>query len=149
MSNASVTSNASNRDEMRQFMNRFRVQDNSLMSFDAHQRRQINDFQRFAAEKPDGTCSVCLKKLYPEERRFRNIQDTDSLNCFRWNVTPSTQIKDGRLQYMVCLDHYKQLETKFPIYIYPGELKLTSKNKTLLGTKYSCVWFNRGCSGGN
>lgn len=136
-----VMSNASIREELRQFTNRFRVQDNSLMSFDSQQRRHIKDFQRFAAEKPDGICSACLKKLYPEERYFRKVQDIDTLNCFRWNVTPLTRTDDGVTQYMVCSDHQKELESKFPIYVYPGKLKPNIQYQRLNINKSRILFF--------
>lgn len=125
----SITSNASTRSDMKQFMSRFRVQDNSLMSFSRLEREQIIGFQKFAAQKPDGTCSVCLRKLYPEERHYRKIEDVNSLNCFQWNVTPLTITERGVTKFMVCQDHFKTEESEFPVYIYPGKLKEIVKIK--------------------
>lgn len=106
--------------EMREFMSRFRFQDNALMSFSRVERKQINDFQKFAAQKPDGTCSVCLRVLYPEEQRYRKIVDSNALNCFQWKITPFTKEERDITMYMVCPEHVRTEENNFPIYIYPG-----------------------------
>ncbi|CEP06950.1 hypothetical protein [Parasitella parasitica] len=118
-------SNQSTREAMRQFMGRFRLQDNSLMSFTPEKRAHIKKFQEFVSQKANGTCSVCLRVLYPEERRFRLIQNIESLNCFAWNIIPLTRIaSSGATEYMVCLDHYKEKdENRFPKYVYPGALR--------------------------
>ncbi|CEP08738.1 hypothetical protein [Parasitella parasitica] len=121
-------STASNREQMRQFMNRFRGQENSLMSFPQSQREQIIKFQQFIFQRPDGACSVCLKKLYPEERRYRTIDNLDSLNCHRRNFTPLTKVERRSTKYMVCLEHLREMETKFPIYIYPGDVLQETKS---------------------
>ena len=107
-------------------MSRFRVQDNSLMSFSHVERKQILDFQAFSAKKPDGVCCVCLRKLYPEESFYRKIDNIDSCNCSQWGVTPLTNIDDrGTTTYMVCKDHLMMEETEFPIYIYPGTFRVS------------------------
>lgn len=109
---------------MREFMSRFRVEDNSLMSFSLAERRQINDFQEFSAKKPDGVCSVCLKKLYDEEKNYRTIEDISSMNCSKWNITPLMKVNERRVaKYMVCKDHLIMKEDEFPVYVYPGIYK--------------------------
>lgn len=106
---------------MRDFMSRFRVQDNSLMSFSRAERNQILDFQAFSAQKPDGVCCVCLRKLYVEEVGYRKIENINFVNCSQWNITPFTQVDNsGVTKYMVCKDHLMMRENEFPIYVYPG-----------------------------
>lgn len=123
----SVTSNTSNRSDMRQFMSRFRIQDNSLSSFSNPEKEQIIAFQKYAAQKPDGFCSVCLRKLYPEERRYRTIENISSLNCSQWNIDPLTISDRSVIKYMVCEDHVKIVEGDFPVYIYPGKSRTNNK----------------------
>ncbi|CAO3645520.1 unnamed protein product [Mucor hiemalis] len=123
-----VTSNASERSNMREFMSRFRVQDNSLMSFPTVQRNQIIAFQKFASEKPDGFCSICLKKIYPEERKFRKVNDMSSLNCTQWNQTPITKEERGITKYLVCKDHFRMEEADFLVYVYPGDVLEETKD---------------------
>lgn len=107
---------------MKDFMSRFRVQDNSLMSFSRAERKQILDFQAFCAKKPDGLCCVCLRKLYAEESYYRKIENIESANCSQWNLAPLTKIDEtGVTKYMVCKDHLMMREGDFPIYVYPGK----------------------------
>lgn len=111
----------STKSNMKEFMSRFRVQDNSLKSFSRAERNQILDFQAFSAEKPDGVCSVCLRKLYVEEIGYRKIENIEFSNCYQWNITPLRKVdKSGTIKYMVCKDHIKMRENEFPIYVYPG-----------------------------
>lgn len=94
----------------------FRVQDNSLSSFNAVQRKQIKAFQAFIMEKPDSYCCVCLKLLYKKERKFREITDPSKLPCLDWNKHP---LMEGD-KYIVCSKHKSIEEDQFIGFVYPG-----------------------------
>lgn len=126
---------SSTRSAMRQYLGRFRFQDNSLSSFAKKERGQIERFQKFVMKTPNGFCSVCLMVLYPEEQRFRNISDKEVLSCYAWNLEPITGGKSTK-QYMVCKVHSKMAESRLPIYTYPGKSHLLLEQKLNMSGSY-------------
>lgn len=98
---------------------RFRVQDRNLSTFNAQQKRQIKKFQGFIMQKPDSFCCVCMKVLYPEERKYRQIENVNNLSCIEWKLQPLLKPGSNDL-YIVCSTHYRMEEERFPKYAYPG-----------------------------
>lgn len=96
---------------------RFRVEDLKLSTFNEKQKAQIKKFQEFIMQKPDGHCCICMKILYPEERKWRNIQLPNNLPCIEWKIEPLKKA-DGR--YMVCSQHQKTPEGDILRFVYPG-----------------------------
>lgn len=108
------------REELRNFTSRFRYQSNALATFNKQQQDEIKKFQTFLSQKPDGFCCICLRVLYPEEKRYRTINNPESLkNCNAWKLTPLMCSRNER--YMVCEAHKKTDEAKLPTYVYPGK----------------------------
>lgn len=100
---------------------KYRIADKRLSTFDYEPRlkKEIKRFQKFVNQKPDGYCSACMQVLYPEERKFRYIEDPNNLPCIEWKLPALTHPQDKN-QYMFCKKHYKVDELNFPRYVYPG-----------------------------
>lgn len=97
----------------------FRVTNRNLSTFSAAEKKQITDFQKFINQKPDSFCCVCMKVLYPEQRKYRYIKEPHSLPCLAWKLQPMVNEKDNS-RYLVCGYHLKTEEDDFPRYEYPG-----------------------------
>lgn len=97
----------------------FKVGNRNLSTFPNSQKTQINDFQKFINEKPDGFCCACMKLLYPEEKKYRYISSPEYLPCIAWKLEPMVSPKDSS-KYLVCATHYNTKEDCFPNYVYPG-----------------------------
>jgi len=100
---------------------RFRVQDLNFSSFTALEKRRIASFQNFIKKRPDGYCCVCMKILYPEERKYRQIDCPENLPCLEWDMQPLLK-PDCTDKYMVCLSHTNTSEESFIRLVYPGKL---------------------------
>lgn len=98
----------------------FRVEDRNLSTFTNIQKKQIIQFQKFVMKKPDGFCCVCMKMLYPEEQKYRDIGNSEGLPCLDWRLTPITKEIRGEVKYMVCSSHVKCPQDKFLKFEYPG-----------------------------
>ena len=57
-----------------------------------------------------------------EENHYRDIGGITSMNCSQWKSTPLIKVDNKRqvTLYMVCKDHLKMKEGKFPVYVYAG-----------------------------
>lgn len=101
----------------------FRVGNNNLSSFTNAQKNQVKRFQDFIMEKPDGFCCLCLKVLYPEERRFRTFEDETNLPCLSWKLQPLCDSEDPAKK-MVCKSHVNTPEEDFVSLkmVYPGKV---------------------------
>jgi hypothetical protein len=77
---------------------RYRISDKRLCTFDdlPHLKKEINKFQKFISQKPDGYCSACMRVLYPEERKYRYIKDPANLPCIEWKLPALTNLKDEK-----------------------------------------------------
>lgn len=120
-SNTKAASSSSDRNACRQFISKFRFTDNSLATFSNEDKKQILNFQKFISQTHDGFCCICLRVLYPQERRYRVIEDLENLrNCTAWKMEPLKKPKSKTDLYMVCVSHQKTKEAEFPTYVYPG-----------------------------
>lgn len=102
----------------------FRVEDMNLSSLSDDERNQINSFQTFIMQKPNGYCSFCMKLLYPEDQKYRKVQFPLDLPCLQWKLRPITKQQKNEDYYMVCARHWKMDETKILRFAYPGEIDL-------------------------
>jgi hypothetical protein len=100
---------------------RYRVADKRLCTFDEqpHLKKEIKRFQKFVSQKPDGYCSACMRVLYPEERKYRYVEDPANLPCVDWKLPALVHPKDKRM-YMFCNKHYNIDESDLPRFRYPG-----------------------------
>lgn len=101
---------------------RFKIPNKNLSTFNKDQKKQIERFQKFVMQRPDGFCCVCMKVLYHQERKYRSISSPDKLPCRDWGFQPMTKDYINQLKYMVCATHQKTNENNFPRYEYPGWL---------------------------
>lgn len=101
---------------------RFRLQNNDLATFSTVEKRQIKDFQTYIMKKPGGFCCMCMKLLYPEEQKFRAINNPEGLPCRNWRLEPLTKDVNGELKYMACSTHWKIGEDDCVRFVYPGNL---------------------------
>jgi len=100
---------------------RFRSQDLGLSSFTNVEKKRITRFQEFINMKPDGFCCICMKILYPEEKRYRTYFSPHNLPCHEWQLEPLIK-EDTTNMYMVCASHVKTIESDITHFVYPGTL---------------------------
>jgi hypothetical protein len=83
------------------------------------EREQIQKFQKFIIKKPFGFCCVCMKVLYPVERKYRHIKNINCLSCIERKL--QLMVKPGSSDiYMVCSKHLKTDENDSPRFVYSG-----------------------------
>lgn len=77
------------------------------INFTVHQLRDIENFRAFNREIANGHCSLCMKVLYPEEQKYRELSDEHCI-CRTWRIDP---VMNAEGKYMVCSSHLKFLGT--------------------------------------
>ena len=99
----------------------WRIENPNLSTFNKTQRNQIQSFQNFISQKPDGFCCVCLELLYPENQKYRLFINEDYVYCLKWKLTPLCMANDPNMK-MVCKAHLKSDLANFKPFEYPGKL---------------------------
>lgn len=61
----------------------------------------VRSFTEFNRQTASGHCTMCMRVLYPEEQKYRQLSD-EWLICNSWNIAPITNELGS---YMVCSYH--------------------------------------------
>jgi hypothetical protein len=62
----------------------------------------VISFTAFNNEKANGHCALCMRVLYPEEQKYRQLSD-DWLICTTWSIDP---VVNEESLHMVCRYHF-------------------------------------------
>lgn len=98
----------------------YRLPNNNYSTFNPTEKKEIKTFEKFTLRKPDGFCCVCMKKLYHEEKKYREFENIENLPCLKWNLQPLSKPSFENMK-MVCSTHLKMDESKFKDMVYPGK----------------------------
>lgn len=80
--------------------NRYMATHGSLRLTDA-ELDDVRTFTEFNRQPASGHCTMCMRVLYPEEQKYRQLSD-EWLICNSWNIAPITNEQGS---YMVCSYH--------------------------------------------
>jgi hypothetical protein len=78
------------------------VPNRSTLRMSRAELADVISFTAFNNEKANGHCALCMRVLYPEEQKYRQLSD-DWLICTTWSIDP---VVNEESLHMVCRYHF-------------------------------------------